>query len=263
MNQTQRNVQSYLLMKLASAGFTVVFFWFFCLTMTGDWYQSFGSMQELKIWPIIYLYGISSSLVIDLILKYVSRNREPIKAALYIFFGLAYFSYSLKYNSFAAFVFVGAFGVVFALVYYWGTFIFKKMQWHSYIFAFALPIILFVWMNVSAMDRQVNWKETYTQSALNTYEATFDYFNGSKEIPVHVQKGQILRFKIVWDTQGVGNGGATGQHVTKPNGKYAPMEKTSDHQTLVRIEENGTYKIVADAAINNSAYGCHSAYPTP
>jgi hypothetical protein len=234
-------------MKLASAGFTMLLFWFFCLLLTGDGYQSLGAMQELKIWPIIYLYGISSSLIIDLILKCVSRHREPIKAILYIFFGLAYYSYSLTYNSFAAFLFIGVFGVIFALMYYWGTFLFRKMRWSNYIFALAIPIILFVVMKVSLMDRYVNWKETYTQSAQNTYEATFDYFNGSKDIPVQVLKGQILTFKITWDTQGVGQGGATGQHVIKPNGEYAGMEQTSDHQTMVRIKESGTYKIVADA----------------
>lgn len=49
--------------------------------------------------------------------------------------------------------------------------------------------------------------KTYTDS---TYEATFDSFNGSKEIPVNVRKGQTLIFKINWDAR---RGSSMGQHI--------------------------------------------------
>ncbi|MCZ8518528.1 MULTISPECIES: hypothetical protein [Paenibacillus] len=244
----------YILVKLTSAGFALLcLLGLAALVNFFDPYRIFGALEELGLWRILYFYGIGCSVLIDLLVRYIPWARRGsgrlLELLLYLVCGYLYFpalayirsgadlsSWVLSTNLLIAGP-VGAFG---ALAFRAGSKAAAKHAAVPYLAGIILPCILFVLM-IAVNNQKIGWRETRTASS---YEASFSSFNGSQAIPVEVRKGQTLVFSILWDTQG---GSSVGHHVLKPSGSYADFEETADHRSAVQIEEDGTYRIIADS----------------
>jgi hypothetical protein len=233
----------YLLNKLIAAGFAATIFFITWLILNGfKLIDLLDFFKQQHIVLVIFLYGITCSLIIDYITKYISKNKNnSLGVVLYIIAGFSFFIFYTREVGWL--LFLGVFGVGSALLFYLGIFIANKKLLIKYIFI-IFPILILYLMFV-LLDRKVNWTEVRTDS---TYEAKFDYFIGSKEIPINMDKGQTLIFLITWDTKSISNnGGATGQHVLNPDGKYYAFSDTKDYRNEFTADANGVYKIVADA----------------
>ncbi|NQX70447.1 hypothetical protein HQN90_30335 [Paenibacillus alba] len=238
----------YFISKLAASGLTLFSFCAIFSIINGlNFYSVFGLMKEVSLYNILYLYSIPCSLLIDLIVRFIPSKKRLFEILLYMACGYAYFpglAYIRSGSSLSSeellssFLFAGTFGAIFAMIFYTGTRIGREKWTFQYLFGVGIPLLLLISMTI-INNLKLNWVETYTST---TYEATFDLFNGSKEVPVNVRKGQTLIFEINWDTRG---GSSTGQHVIKSNGTYAGMKDTIEHKSSVNIDEDGIYKIVA------------------
>jgi hypothetical protein len=76
-------------------------------------------------------------------------------------------------------------------------------------------------------NQKVNWNETLEG---NTYEVSFSYFNGKKEIPISVEKGQLLVFNNLWDFEH----GTLGLSIFNPSGESL---ETKDKQ--IKADKSG------------------------
>ncbi|WP_079913901.1 hypothetical protein [Paenibacillus sp. 32352] len=232
----------YITFKLAGAGYAIFFLWVFVLLLTGfKLYESFASINEINGWITIYGYGFLCSIIIDLIVNYIPSKKSIIKLLLYAAAGFGFFIFSAGKEWI---IFMGVFGVIFSLIFYWGTIILPKRRKMMWLFAFIIPLLLFTSMKILLADKKVNFHDVISS---NSYEAKFDYFNGNQEIPIYLKKGQKLVYVFVWNTTPVGNGGAVGHQVLTPNGKYASLHQRSDHKHEINAEEEGFYKLVAHA----------------
>jgi len=232
----------YITFKLAGAGYSIFFLWLFLLLLTEfKWYESFTAMNEIKGWIIIYGYGVLCSIIIDFIVNYIPSKKSFIKLLLYAAAGFAFFFFSTGKEWI---IIMGVFGVIFSLIFYWGTIILPKRRKAMLLFAFIIPLLLFTSMKILLADKKVSFHDVISS---HSYEAKFDYFNGNQEIPIYLKEGQKLVFVFVWNTTPVGNGGATGHHGLKPNGQYASLHQRSDNKYEIHAEEEGIYKLVANA----------------
>ncbi|MVQ33213.1 hypothetical protein GON05_00980 [Paenibacillus sp. MAH-34] len=249
MNMRINEFWQYVMTKLVASGLTLFSFWAIFLIINGlDFYSVFGGMKEVSLFNILYFYSIPCSLLIDLIVRFISSNKRLFEILLYIACGYAYFpgfayirggSSLSSEELLSSLLFAGTFGAIFAMIFYSWTRISRKKLTFQYLWGVGIPLLLLISLTI-VNNLKLNWVETYTAG---TYEAKFDLFNGSKEIPVNARKGQTLIFKIIWDTRG---GSSTGQYVLKPSGTYAGMKETIEHKASVNIDEDGIYKIVAD-----------------
>ncbi|NOU98788.1 hypothetical protein [Paenibacillus planticolens] len=247
-NMRINELWQYVMTKLAASGLTLFSFWTIFSIINGlNFYSVFGGMKEVSLCNILYFYSIPCSLLIDLIVRFIPSKKRLFEILLYIacgyayFPGLAYFRDGFSLSSrelLSSFLFAGTFGAIFAMIFYSWTRIGREKWTFQYLFGVGVPLLLLISMTI-VNNLKLNWVETYTAT---TYEAAFDLFNGSKEVPINVRKGQTLIFKINWDTRG---GSSTGQHVIKPSGTYAGMKEAIEHKSSVNIDEDGIYKIVA------------------
>ncbi|AFC32459.1 hypothetical protein PM3016_5781 [Paenibacillus mucilaginosus 3016] len=222
--------------------------WALFLLMGGG-YLSFRLMEEINLWGILYLYGAACSIIIDMFVRYLPSYRPLKEGLLYAFFGYCYFpaaGYLSKGAAlsagelFGTLLVTGTLGAITALIFWAGSRLASKHPRTSYLMGIVIPGVLFLSMTI-VNDLKIGWKETFSNS---TYEAAFDLFNGAREIPVELRKGQTLVFSFLWNVKG---GSSTGHHALKPNGGYAVLQTTTDHKTAIRAEEDGVYRIVAKA----------------
>lgn len=233
---------------MASAGFALLCLWALFL-LTGGGYLSFRLMEEINLWGILYLYGAACSIIIDMFVRYFPSKRTLKEGLLYAFFGYCYFpaagylskGAALSARELLGTLFIaGTLGAITALIFWAGGRLAANHRRTSYLMGIVIPGVLFLSMTI-VNDLKMGWKETFTNS---TYEAAFDSFNGAQEIPVELRKGQTLVFGVLWNVKG---GSSTGHHVLKPNGGYAALQTTTDHRTAISAEEDGVYRIVAQA----------------
>jgi hypothetical protein len=197
----------------------------------GVYTMYFTDSKQQHIVSVIFLYGITCSLIIDYITKYKFKNASNLLGViLYIVAGFSFFIFYTREIGWL--LFLGLFGVGSALLFYLGIYITTKKLLIKYIFI-IFPILILYLMFV-LLDRKVNWSDIRTDS---TYEAKFDYFIGSKEIPINMKKGQKLIFSITWNLSY--NGGSTGQHVLNPNGKYYGFSDTKDYRSKFTADADG------------------------
>jgi hypothetical protein len=233
----------YILSKIIAASFSTAIFFIICLIINAfDLIDTLKFFKEQHIIIIIFLYGISCSVTIDCLTKYLFKNKsKTLSVILYIIAGFSYFIFYTR--EFGWLIFLGVFGAVSALLFYLGIVIARIKLLTKYMLI-IFPVLILL-LTSGLLERKVNWTEMRTNS---TYEAKFDYFIGSKEIPIKMTKGQTLIYLITWDTKSnYNNGGSTGQHVLSPEDKYYGFSDTKDFKSKFTADTSGTYKIVADA----------------
>ncbi|SCW83293.1 hypothetical protein SAMN04487970_10612 [Paenibacillus tianmuensis] len=81
-------------------------------------------------------------------------------------------------------------------------------------------------------DKKVNWNENLEG---NKYEVTFSYFNSKKEIPIQIEKGQLLFFNNIWNFEH----GTLGLSIFDPSG----VSLETKHKQI-KAEKSGIYTVV-------------------
>ncbi|WP_047984642.1 hypothetical protein [Ornithinibacillus californiensis] len=234
-NTPFRKTILYLISKLSGAGFLASIFAVYVLLVTEmDWFEFSEAISGWFFWVMPFVYGIVSSMIIDLIKLKLSNKRRSTEIGLYILFGFIPFIIYMEGIMFT--IIAGSIGAASALLFLFGIYLTKQSKILRYVVAFVIPIVLIIMANID-FTTKVNWKEEQTNLS---YQATFDYFNGKHEIPIEAQQGQIILFSVEFTNE---NGGGHGYHVRNRLDNYMGMEETVN-QHAVEVPEDGIYRII-------------------
>jgi hypothetical protein len=236
MQEKALTIGRYLLTKFAGAGFSI-FIYFLVILMSAefDMYDIVENFNQTKmLWFIFYAYGITCSIVIDGLTTRVKKFHQTTKIVLYIVAGFAYFLVR-GVNPFT--LFAGAVGAIFSLLFYLETIFSKKNVWRRWLFAVVIPLFLITLLSIDFTTKK-QWNETRTD---NSFQATFSYFHGKHEIPVHLEQGDTLTFTIEFHPT---NGGGYGYHVRNKENQYVGITELGENTRSITAKDTGTYYIV-------------------
>lgn len=137
MKKTTHKLLNYAASKLSGAGLSLMFILFAGLTVTElDMNKFIHAITGYRIGWIIFIYGISCSIAIDLLTYPLPRYKERLKIALYVAAGYAFF---LLFNPHPISVFLGALGVLCSLFFYLGTWLALLDSRLKYLFSVVVP----------------------------------------------------------------------------------------------------------------------------
>ncbi|MBS4200814.1 hypothetical protein KHA93_14355 [Bacillus sp. FJAT-49732] len=230
-----KNTISYLIKKLAGAGFSLsIFFLFMLSTSNIDMYRFSKDISNPLLWLAFFGYGFICSIIIDFILSKFSQNNLSTKVILYVVAGFSIFII-FGFNLFT--IIAGTIGAIAALLFYFGTVIANQKSVIKYIFAFVMPILFLIIMNIDFTVKK-QWSEVKKETS---YSASFDYFNGEQQIPIKAKEGQTISFSIEMNND---NGGGHGHHILNEKGKLVPMIESTEKNMKFSVEKTGVYRVV-------------------
>ncbi len=195
--------------------------------------------------PISYIYGILSSYAIDWLARKRGITNKWLIGFLYVLAGalffIPFFQFVIRVQEIGAILGFMAIGAGMALTFFLCSLVFRHRKTNLYI-AVLGPLFLLVLMQVYViqweMDKKDGWIENWTEQY---YEATFDYFHGEHHIPIHLEAGQRLTFKLKWKYW---QEGSIGHYVEPPAGQRMGMEEWGDDTYRFEAQEEGVYQIV-------------------
>jgi len=228
---------SYVTTKLAAAGFLLsVFFTFLLVASDFDMYEFVESISEWFLWAVCFGYAIFCSVVIDLVTYKFPRISHKVKIALYLIAGFSLFLViSLEVNIFT--IIAGTVGAISALVYYFGTYLSDKIKPFRYIFAFILPIVFLVFIPFDFTEKE-QWHEVKKE---NSYEATFEHFNGEHEVSIPLKAGQQVILSHQFQNT---NGGGHGFRIKNEENKLVGITELGEYKWKFEVQETGVYRFV-------------------
>ncbi|MCR2821254.1 hypothetical protein [Lederbergia panacisoli] len=230
-----KNKISYLIIKLAGAGFSLSLFFMFILTASKiDMYQFSRDISSPLLWLAFFGYGFICSIMIDFILGKFLQKSLSNKVILY---AVAGFSIFFIYGFSIFTIIAGTIGALAAVFFCFGTAIANQNSVFKYIFAFVMPIIFLIIINVDFTVKK-QWTEVKSNTS---FSASFDFFNGEQQIPIKAKAGQTVSATIILSNE---NGGGNGQHVLNEKGKLVPMYESTEERIKFKAEKSGVYRIV-------------------
>ncbi|MFD0958227.1 hypothetical protein [Paenibacillus chungangensis] len=229
-------VIAYVASKLAAAG--LVFLGFLAIMAGFQLYEMSQLAWELPLWKYIYGYAVLFSVVVDAVLyKYkAGPSKIALTVLLYILGGYVPFLFWFP-GQWLLSLYAGVFGVACALAFLAISNLFRGLQLYS---AAAALLLLAGSIYISTTDFTVTRQWTETRTA-DSYQAEFAYFNGQKGIPVKLEKGQTLSYKIDWQI----TGGGYGTHLDAKGGTHTSAEQDVDAWFIsYRVDTPSTVRIV-------------------
>ncbi|MEC2072536.1 hypothetical protein [Alkalihalophilus marmarensis] len=235
----------YITTKLAGAGL-LLFILFVILLVFSTGFNLYQLVEELSspnIWFLLYIYGVLSSIVIDLIVHKIPKlksklnvSEDTLKASLYAVSGFGVFQI-WGLDPFT--IFAGVIGAGSAFIFYLGTRAAEQVKSFRYLFAILIPLFICILLRIDFTSKS-GWTEERTDSS---YTASFNYLNGRHEIPIDLEEGQLFTVTYEFNTT---NGAGHGFHIRNEKNKYVGMNHISDDPFLLQlnVEEAGTYKVV-------------------
>ncbi|MFC4099098.1 hypothetical protein [Paenibacillus xanthanilyticus] len=222
--------------KLAAAG--TVFLGFLALTAGLDLVEMAELTREFPLWAFVYGYAVLFAVVVDAALWKLKRS--PAKAAftllLYILGGVLPFL-AWYPSQWLWVLFGGFYGVACSLTFLGAALIYRA--WWPYSGAAAV-LLLAASLYVSMADFTVTEQWSENRSA-DGYQAKFDYFHGKKEIPIELERGQTLFYRIDWR---ISNGGGYGYGL-KGEGVSSTNDVQDDGEWMgYQVDEPSTVRIV-------------------
>lgn len=222
-------------------------------------FQTVEEISNKMLWVFVYGYGILASMLIDwLIKKYAVTNIKRI-IGFYAIAGFSIFlilgfivniiaadTFNLDFLSYA--ILAGIVGAFCALIFYLGTFILNYSKIFKFIFAFLVPITLFIIMSRDYTVKK-NWESVQHE---NSYAASFSYFNGRYEIPIEAKKGQIVKITQQFHAE---NGGGHGFYMEDENNRSVAIQLIDDDQSKFEVKKTGVYRVgVTGDEVSGSFY---------
>ncbi|TYP74495.1 hypothetical protein BCM02_10539 [Paenibacillus methanolicus] len=199
-------------------------------------------MQELTrqfpLWAFVYGYAVLFAVAADAALYRLKKS--PAKAAFtvlsYMLGGVLPFLVWYP-GQWLWTLFGGFYGVACSLTFLGASLIYRA--WWPYSGAAAV-LLLAASLYVSLADFTATEQWSETRSA-DGYQAKFDYFHGKKEIPIELERGQTLFYRVDWR---ISNGGGYGTYLDGEGGAYASDARNGDGWIGYRVEAPTTVRIV-------------------
>ena len=222
-------------------------------------FQTVEGVLNKILWAFVYGYGILVSMFIDWLIKKYAVTKIKTIIGYYAIAGFGIFLIlgfivniisadflNLEFLVYA--ILAGIVGAFCALIFFLGTFIFNYSKIFKYIFAFLVPIGLFIIMSKDYTIKK-NWESIQNE---NSYAASFSYFNGQYEIPIDVKKGQTVKITQQFHSE---NGGGHGFHIKDDKNRYVDTQLIDDDQSKFEVKKTGVYRaVVTGAEVSGSFY---------
>lgn len=235
-NHQVNNVQksfAYIVTKLAAAGFLLAIFAIYIfITSKFDLFEFSEVISSSFLWWMLVGYSMLCSMLIDLLKHFISSIGVFIEVLLYIIAGFVPFLFMMEFPYYVIAGIIGAASAIFFLL----AIHFFKNKWYYTFFAFIVPITLLTVANIDFTTKQ-NWQEIKNESS---YIATFDYFNGKHEIPIHAKAGEAIIFSVDFLPR---NDGAYGYSIRNEDLGYVGMKEVDEKRRMVTVPEDSTYVI--------------------
>ena len=143
---------NYLLRKLAAAGLTLVSFMLFIYLFSYlRIYYTFQTMELLNIWFVLYVYGLLSSIIIDVLVHLFPKYRKRITVFLYAIAGYLYVIIFLNIPALVGIVLVGGIVAIFALIFLYSEGLLFAKKRLQLVFGLLIPILLFIAITLTRM----------------------------------------------------------------------------------------------------------------
>ncbi|WP_274652780.1 hypothetical protein [Paenibacillus humicola] len=225
-------ITAYAASKLMAAG--LVFMGFLVIAADFDGYRMSELTRELPLWEYIYGYAVLFSASVDAALCKLKAGASKIALIVLLYMLGGYVPFLIWFpGQWALSMIAGGCGAVCALVFLAVDRLFH-FRWP---YSAAAAILLFAGaVCVSTVDFTVTkqWKENRTAEG---YHAEFGYFNGKKEIPVELEAGQTLSYRIDWQI----SSGGYGTYLDAKDGTYTDAEQGS---ITYRVKKPSAVRIV-------------------
>ncbi|WP_058307200.1 hypothetical protein [Gracilibacillus massiliensis] len=223
----------YIFTKLAGAGFLLsCLSLFFILGTDGNLFDYTETFSDYQLLFIVFVYSIFCSILIDIIVMKLTRIAYYVRVPLYFLFGFILFPI-ISWDWYG--VFAGIIGTALANIYFLATLIAKNKTWFRYLFAVLIPIVFLITITIDFTEKE-NWEENKQH---NSYQASFDYFDGKHEIPLELREGDVVYFSV--NTEEIDGG--HGYHVKNKFGNFVGMHPHGD-QSSIKAEKSGEYRII-------------------
>lgn len=228
----------YISAKLVGSGFVSLLFIFVTSGINlYDWSEIVGNFY---FW-FLYVYAILFSMLVDLVLfKLKPAYRIAASLFLYILGGFAPFIVLFKGELVFTFI-AGTVGMICAFFFYATSFFMRGKRPYSTVVSILILIILVLLATIDFSVKK-QWVEIRTDQ---TYEASFKEFHGEHDIPIRLEQGETLTFKMSWNKQ---NEGGYGMSVVDRKGKYVGLNNNtrdglgSDKYSFTAVK-TGIYRI--------------------
>lgn len=236
------NVLVYILNKLAALGLLVFTMCVYTILSTRfDLYEFTESLSNIKFWGLICGYALMTSVLIDLVCYKWRKFTINTSILLHCVSGFIVFIPFMGINFYT--LIAGSVGALCAYIYAFSYYFLVRKNRLAWIFLLVIPLLLFI----RPMDFTIKegWIEEKTKSS---FLAEFKRFNGKNEIPISLEKGDIVTTYISFVER---NGGGYGYHILDSNGELVGMtelDKTYEDYEKNAVEfeakKSGIYRVV-------------------
>ncbi|MFP9128351.1 hypothetical protein [Niallia sp. BSM11] len=215
-----------LLSDIAGAGFLAVFY--MGLILFFDW-NMYAFTVDGSYWLLFWCSGaLGSFLVSQIAASYPKWTLPAYTAAAVMFFLLLKPSYTIVVS-----VLLSA---ACTLLLYFGKSLARKLKLFRYSFC-VLPILCLL-ITLPDITIKKEWNEVVGK---NSYSAYFLYFDGAKEIPIEVKKGEELLVTVKVKNE---NGGGYSYYIVDKQNRTVSSIKTNPSQLKLNIDKTDTYTII-------------------
>ena len=232
----------YILNKLAALGLLVFIMCVFTILSTRfDLYEFTESLSNITFWGWICVYALMTTMLIDLICYKWKRFTIKTSIVLHCILGFFIFIPLMGVNFYT--MIAGSVGALCAFIYAFSYYFLVRKNRLAWTFLLVIPILLCI----RPMDFTIKegWTEEKTKSS---FLAEFTRFNGKNEIPMILEKGDLVTTYISFKEK---NGGGYGYHILDNNGELVGMTELDgayeDYDTNAfqfKAKKSGIYRVV-------------------
>ena len=225
-------VISYFVNKMAAAGFMLSIISLYILIATS--FDLYEFSEGLTMWfVVLFFYSIFCSILIDWVKRKFYQISQTVEVFLYMITGFIPF---IAFRELPFILFAGTIGAICAVIYFFAIHFVIRNNTIKVVLAIVIPILLLISANID-FTTKTNWQETRNTSS---YEATFDYFNGSHEVPIQINAGETITFTVDFEEN---NNGGYGFSFRNDKREYLGMEEVGENKFKVTASKDGLYYV--------------------
>ena len=231
------NVIEYILNKLAALGSLVFVMCIYLILATEfDLYEFREYLLNIKIWGLLCGYALMTTMLIDLVTyKWIDVTYQT-SILLHCLAGFLVFFPFMGVNIIS--LIAGSVGALCAFIYAFASSLLKKKKQLVWIFLSVFPLLLCI--RLFDFTIKEGWAEEKT---ISNFSAEFERFNGENEIPIFLNKGEVVTLYISFEQL---NEGGYGYYILDDNGEYVGMKELDDTSEEYRDVDMNTIQFKAE-----------------
>lgn len=209
-----------------------------------DLYEFTEYLTNINIWGLICGYALVVTVLIDLVRYKWKGFTFKTSIFLHCLAGFIVFFPFMGIHLFS--LFAAGIGALCAFIYTISYYLIKKKRPLAWIALFVFPLLL----SIRLIDFTIK-KEWIEEKTISSFSANFELFNGKHQIPIDLEKGDVVTSYLSFDQM---NEGGYGYHISDNNGELVSMnelEKTDneygnkDTNTIqFTAKKRGVYKLI-------------------